>query len=153
MLSSAEREAFIKVVAQATPTYTMSCFKLPDFLCKDLGAVISQFWWGQKKEERKIPWVAWDKLCTPKTDGGMDFRDLRAFNLVILAKQGWRLLKNHNTLFYQVFKAKYFDNSTFLKAQLGKRPSFVWWSFMAAKLVISEGVRWSIGNGHWSWCL
>ncbi|XP_075665676.1 putative mitochondrial protein AtMg00310 [Castanea sativa] len=102
----------------------MSCFKLPDSLCKDLGALTSRFWWGQKKEERKIPWVAWDKLCTPKTDGGMGFRDLRAFNLALLAKQGWRLLKNHNTLFYQVFKAKYFANSTFLEAQLGKRSSY-----------------------------
>jgi len=54
----------------------------------------------------------------------MGFKDLQAFNLVLLAKQGWRLLKNHNTSFYQVFKAKYFDNSTFIEAQLGKRPSF-----------------------------
>ncbi|KAL0009260.1 hypothetical protein SO802_010762 [Lithocarpus litseifolius] len=145
---SAGRETLIKAVAQATPTYSMSCFKLPDSLCKELGAMICRFWWGQKKEERKIPWIAWDKLCKPKADGGMGFKDLKSFNLALLAKQGWRLLHNQNTLFHQVFKAKYFENSTFLEAELGKHPSFAWRSIMAAKNVVAEGTRWSVGKGN-----
>ena len=36
LLSSAGREILIKAIAQTTPTYTMSCFKLPDSFCKDL---------------------------------------------------------------------------------------------------------------------
>ena len=88
LLSSAGRETLIKVVAQVTPTYSMSCFKLPDSLCKELGAMISRFWWGQKKEERKISWIAWDKLCKPKADEGMGFKDLKAFNLALLANKG-----------------------------------------------------------------
>ena len=50
--------------------------------------MISWFWWGQKKEERKIPWIAWDKLCKPKADEGMGFKDLKAFNLALLANKG-----------------------------------------------------------------
>ena len=52
LLSCASRETLIKVVAQATPTYSMSCFKLLDSLCKELRAMISRFWWGQKQDER-----------------------------------------------------------------------------------------------------
>ena len=31
--------------------------------------------------------------------------------------------------------------------QIGKRPSYAWRSIMAAKSVVEEGIRWSIGNG------
>lgn len=88
LLSCVGREILIKAVAQATPTYTMSCFKLPDSLCKELNSMMGNFWWGKKDKERKMAWVTWEKLCTPKEEGGMGFRDLRAFNLALLAKQG-----------------------------------------------------------------
>ena len=54
LLSLVDKEVLIKAVAQATPTYIMSCFKLPDSLCKELSSMISKFWWGQKSDERKI---------------------------------------------------------------------------------------------------
>ena len=43
LLLSAGRGILIKVVAQATPTYTMSCFKLPESLCRKLNAMMSSF--------------------------------------------------------------------------------------------------------------
>ena len=46
LLSNAGREILIKAVAQATPTYIMSIFKLPDSLCKDLNSMMGNFWWG-----------------------------------------------------------------------------------------------------------
>ena len=60
LLSSAGREILIKVVAQATPTYTMSCFELPDSLCQELNGMVSKFWWGQQGNERKMAWVSWE---------------------------------------------------------------------------------------------
>ena len=36
----------IKVVAQAVPTYTMSCFKLPDSIYEELTSMVRNFWWG-----------------------------------------------------------------------------------------------------------
>ena len=44
LLPNAGREILIKVVAQATPTYTMSCFKIPNSLYKDLNFIMSNFW-------------------------------------------------------------------------------------------------------------
>ena len=46
LLSNVGREILIKAIAQATPTYTMSCFKLPDSLCYDLNSLMGRFWWG-----------------------------------------------------------------------------------------------------------
>ena len=80
LLSNAGREILIKAVAQATPTYTISCFKLQDSLCRELNAMVSSFSWGQKGSERKMAWVSSERMCTRKVDGGMGFKDLKVFN-------------------------------------------------------------------------
>ena len=46
LLSKAGKEVLIKVVAQAIPTYTMSCFKIHDSLCDEMTNLIRNFWWG-----------------------------------------------------------------------------------------------------------
>ena len=53
LLSQAGKEVLIKAVALAIPTYTMSCFKIPDSLCDELTSMIRQFWWGQSGGRKK----------------------------------------------------------------------------------------------------
>ena len=88
-----------------------------------------------------MAWMSWKKICTTKEKGGMGFRDLKAFNLALLAKQGWRILANQNSLVHRIFKAKYFTNNTFLEAKLGRRPSYAWRSIMAAREIVGRGSR------------
>ena len=85
-------------MAQAIPIYTISCFKLLVSLCDDLMGMIRNFWWGQKREERKITWLSWEKMCEPKCNGGMGFKDLEWFNKALLAKQSWNLQMGSNSL-------------------------------------------------------
>ena len=105
------------------------------------------FWWGQHGREKKVAWVSWKKLCRPKAEGGMGFKDLKVFNLALLAKQGWRLQQNPNSLAHRIMKAKYFSSTSFLEAHLGKKPSYIWRSIMAARNIINEGAWWVVGNG------
>ena len=77
----------------------------------------------------------------------MGFRVLKAFNLALLAKQGWRILKNPDSLVHKVFNAKYFAETTFMEAQMGKRPTYIWRSILSTGEVINMGSRWGIGNG------
>ena len=113
-------------MAQAIPTHTMSCFLLLKNLCDEMTSMVRNFWWGQKQGERKMAWMQWDKLCDPKGLGGMRFRDLRAFNLALLAKQGWRLQQKSNSLFYRFFKSNYFLDVDFIHAKKGHHMSFAW---------------------------
>lgn len=86
-LSTGGKEVLIKSVAQAVPTYSMSCFWLPCGLCQYIDGLLRKFWWGGKDGKRKTCWVAWEEMTKPKFLGGLGFRKTELFNLALLAKQ------------------------------------------------------------------
>ncbi|XP_027063126.1 uncharacterized mitochondrial protein AtMg00310 [Coffea arabica] len=146
-LSQAGREVLIKAVVQAIPTYVMSCYKLTKTLCDDIKALIRNFWWGQRGTEKKMCWVRWNKLCQPKSEGGLGFRDMEAFNLALLAKQGWRLIKDPESLAARVLKTKYFGRTNFLNAKLRSNPSYLLRSLLEGRRLLNKGIVWRVGNG------
>ena len=64
----------------ALPTYTMSYFKLPKVLCKDIGKMMAKFWWGNRESEKWMHWTSWVKMSQVKDNEGLGFKDLEKFN-------------------------------------------------------------------------
>ena len=147
LLSQAGKEVLLKAVVQAIPTFAMSYFRLPIGLCQDIEMLIKKFWWGQRGDRRKIHWRKWEVLCKPKLEGGLGFMDLCKFNEAMLAKQIWRLTSNTDSLFYKVFKAKYFPNGNVFEAR-SATGSFAWKSILRSKNLIERNAHWRIGNGN-----
>ena len=77
---------------------------------------------------------------------GFGFRNFRDFNLAILAKQGWRILRNPKTLMAKIFKARYFPRQGVLQAKVGFTPSYTWRSIHKALWVLRKGGYWRVGN-------
>ena len=69
----------------------------------------------------------------------MGFRDLQDFNLAMLAKQGWRLIQQQDSLLFKCFKARYFPQFNFLEASDVLNSSYVWKSLMAAQPILKMG--------------
>lgn len=138
----------IKMVLQSIPTYTMSVFLLPMKVCQEIESLISSYWWRSSKQSKGIHWRSWDKVCSHKYNGGMGFKSIRDFNLAMLGRQGWRLMNFENSLVGRVFKAKYYPQSNFLDATLGRNPSYVWRSILESQTLLKRGARWRIGDGR-----
>jgi ribonuclease HI len=146
-LSQAGKEVLLKAVVQGIPTYSMSVFLLPASLCKDLNRLMQHFFWKHMANSSGIDWMSWEKMGRAKKIGGLGFRDLNCFNKALLAKQDWRLCQNPSSLIGSILKAKYFPNSSFLEAPLGKRPSYAWRSIFSARNLLQRGLIWRVGNG------
>ena len=66
----------------------------------------------------------------------------------MLAKQGWRLLHDKNSLVYQCLKARYFPRTSLFAAKESTNCSFVWKSIVAAFPILKSGCCWRVRNGH-----
>lgn len=53
-LSVARKLILLKSMLAAMPTYSMSCFKLPLSLCKQIQSVLTRFWWDISPDIRKM---------------------------------------------------------------------------------------------------
>ncbi|KAL0406440.1 UNVERIFIED_CONTAM: putative mitochondrial protein [Sesamum latifolium] len=138
-LSQAGKMIMIKSVIQSIPTYALSVFRLPDSLLNEIQSLISSFFWDNK-DKRKIHWINWHQLCKSREDGGLGFRQLKAFNSALLAKQLWRLVTNTSSLISQVMKARYYPTSSPLEAKLGSRPSLTWRSILSTREIIQPAL-------------
>ena len=146
-LSTAGKEVLVKLVAQAVPVYSMSCFKLPRGLCEHLKKLIRKFWWGSKQGQRKLACVSWKTMCKPKFVGGMGFRDVELFNLALLARQVWRLLHDPSSLSARVLKARYYPQSDILDATFVPHTSQGWHSLLEGRDLLALGIIKRIGSG------
>jgi hypothetical protein len=112
LLSAAGKEVLIKIVAQAVPTYSMACFRLPRGLCHHINSLLRNFWWGSKEGTRHTCWVSWEDMTKPKYLGGLGFRDIELFNLALLARQAWQILQETTSLSARILEAVYYQMET-----------------------------------------
>lgn len=87
-------------------------------------------------------------MTRPKYEGGLGFRDVELFNLALLARQAWRMLKSSESLSARILKARYFPSTSILDAELGNNPSQIWRAIIEGKEVLKIGLIKRIGDGN-----
>jgi hypothetical protein len=147
LLSMGGKEILIKSIAQAIPVYAMMVFKIPNKICKGITNAISRYWWGDDNNHKRMHWQEWWKMCMPKGSGGMGFRDIQSFNLAMLAKQVWRLLREPDSLCARVLRARYYPDGKLLNAKMKSGSSYTWQSILAGLDCFKLGYIWRVGDG------
>lgn len=145
-LTQGGKEVLLKSIALAMPIFSMNIFRLPKEICEQINMILASFWWGSG-EARALHWYAWNRVCIPKKEGGLGFRDLEAFNQALLSKQVWRILQQPNCLMARVLRARYFPDGDIFKATLKTKSSYAWKSILHGRELLVKGMRYIIGDG------
>ncbi|GJX38683.1 hypothetical protein Tco_0251986 [Tanacetum coccineum] len=104
-LSTGGRLTLLKSVLGASPLYNMSIYKVPRGVLKVMEAIRSKFFNGADQSDRKITWVAWDKVLASKKNGGLGVSSFHALNRALLLKWVWRFISQDGSLWFRVIQA------------------------------------------------
>lgn len=75
LLNQAGKEVLIKFVIQAIPNYIMAILTLPKTFCNSLTSAVAKFWWRSSGKSSGIHWKKFEALCSPKSQGGLGFKE------------------------------------------------------------------------------
>ncbi|KAF5784203.1 putative RNA-directed DNA polymerase [Helianthus annuus] len=105
LLSIGGRVTLIRSVLESLPSYFMSLYRAPVKVVEDLEGIIRKFLWGGTHGAKKLYWVAWDRVASPKKSGGLGLRKLKEVNLALIAKWCWRFKTEKENLWAKVVGA------------------------------------------------
>ena len=147
-LSLAGRATLIQSALSSIPYYTMQSTKLPRSTCDEVDRKNKNFLWGELEGERKVHLVAWENVNRAKVEGGLGIKSMRQVNAAFLAKLGWRLLAEPQSLWSRILRAKYCENRCDIDMFKEKaNASNAWRGIIQNVDIVRKGVNMAVGNG------
>lgn len=87
--------------------------------------------------------VNWATLCKPIKNRGTGSKQTHAINMSLLAKAGWRLLKEPDSVWSRLLKAKYGGGSTLRSIfQEKQNSSNAWRGIVWSPQILHRGIKW-----------
>lgn len=97
-LSLAGRLQLVRSVLSSMHLYWASVFILPARIISELEQLMRGFLWCQGEMKRGKAKVAWESVCKPKQEGGLDICRLDDFNIALMSTHIWSILTHKESL-------------------------------------------------------
>ena len=151
-MNLARKVVLIKAVLNSYVLYQCSLLLEPVKIISQIEGLLKSFLWngGNNGGGKKYALVSWETIKQPRTEGGLQIRDLKLQNLAIEAKLLWNMLAPKPTWCSLVLKNKYFPGPRLrcLEGEYVKtKGSSIF--YLCKKLLPSfiENLYWIPGNG------
>lgn len=106
-LSLAGRITLAQSCLSSIPSYLMQTATLPLAICEEAESICRKFVWGSSDSRRRCHLISWEKICQPKDQWGLGFRNLKILNKAYMSILAWQLINNPERLWVQITKIKY----------------------------------------------
>ncbi|WMV41497.1 hypothetical protein MTR67_034882 [Solanum verrucosum] len=126
-LSYGGRMQLVQSVLFGIQEYWSQLFTIPAKVLKLVESYCRSFTWSGSNTITKRELIAWDKVCLPKSVGGMNLINIRMWNQAAIAKTSWDLAHKSDKLWIRWIHSFYFKKLTVLHC-IDSKASLIGWS-------------------------
>lgn len=147
-LSYAGRAQLITSILFSMQVYWSSLFILPKKVITAIESLFRSFIWSGCDLRKHGAKVSWEKVCSPKSEGGLGFKSLEVWNKVAIAKHVWFLFSGgEQSMWCQWVKSYLLKGKSFWRIKMPSDPSWVWRKLLSLRPIIFPLIKFKIGNG------
>ncbi|KAJ4778783.1 RNA-directed DNA polymerase (reverse transcriptase)-related family protein [Rhynchospora pubera] len=149
LISRAGSVVFASSVLSTIPIYFMSVFALPAWVVRAINKIRRDFIWGRGTSQRSgLHLINWNKVCLPKTCGGLGISDLKIQNTALLLRWLWRLYDSPNSQWSVLANRLYSKrNGSIPPLAWNLEGSFFWKDLLKLRYFFQISTRTILGNG------
>lgn len=125
-----------------------SIFILPRACIKLLDKYIKNFFWGHTQNNRKLKPIAWNLICTPRLEGGLGLRSVKAIAAAAIQWQVWTIVTKRKSAWTDWVYATLIRNKNFWDLKIPSECSWRWKGILSTRIVALQNLQILIGNGR-----
>ncbi|MCH85046.1 RNA-directed DNA polymerase (Reverse transcriptase) [Trifolium medium] len=109
-LSIDGRFVLINSVLSSLPLYFFSFFRASKKIIQAIIKIQRNFLWSNSTNGRRVSWLSWDSVCSPKKLGGLGVKHMELFNMALIVKWRWRCLTDIKAAWFPLLLFRYGDS-------------------------------------------
>ena len=142
-LSYSGRVQLLRSIIFATANYWMQCLPLPKGVIRRIEAACRSFLWTGKSCVMKKSPVAWNKVCAPKIQGGLNVINFQSWNKACLIKLLWNLYKKEDSLWIQWVHTYYTRGEDIMTLPIKASCSWIMKGILKQRVKVQEMAQWT----------
>jgi hypothetical protein len=138
----------VNLVLASLQIFYMSCFDVPVAIKDQVIKYMRYCLWRKRNSEVKAKGsalIAWNKVCRPKTQGGLGILNLEVQNKALLLKNLHKFYNNLDIPWVQLVKSSYYGSGTLPGSNM--EGSFWWKEHLKLIDYYKQMARCNLGNG------
>ena len=148
-LSYAGRTLLINSVLAGIQYFWAGMFILPKSVLKQLTQLMSRFLWTGHVDSSYGAKIAWEKVCRPKEEGGLGFKDIVLMNTILNLKHIGNLLDPSNaSLWRRWVQLHLLKNKSLWRAKNPAQCSWYWRKLLKLRHIAKPLLTHRIGKGE-----
>eukprot|EP00253_Pinus_taeda_P022800 PITA_22800 len=132
------------------PVFMLSALPAPKGVLKQFKNIQRDFLWGKEETRKKLALVSWEKICKPKSHGGLGLDDQEILSKVLGAKLWWRWVQEPKSHWARIWKKKYassWHTNDLIRMSRIIKGSYIWNRAWENRSLVQKNSFWEIRAG------